>query len=263
MHDYARLRRSAYSVVSADAANCYDRVNHIILALLLWALGMPHGPLAAMLLTIASMKYYLRTGFGESKNYMGGDKAKQRMHGLNQGNRAASHCWSLVSALLVRIQRMRGHVAEIKSPISQLIARIIGLLYVDDTDLFTLNPTTITIDCLWNRTQESLTSWGRLLHSTGGGAKPDKSWGYLLAFDWDDSGSWSYVDTTKLGYTLEVPTEKGMEEIEVLPPSEAKETLGIFTAPDGNSTAQLHKWRDKFATWVERVSTGRLPAGFA
>jgi hypothetical protein len=70
MHDYARLRRSAYSVVSADAANCYDRVNHIILALLLWALGMPHGPIAAMLLTIASMKYYLRTGFGESKDYI-------------------------------------------------------------------------------------------------------------------------------------------------------------------------------------------------
>lgn len=263
MHDYARLKRSAYSVVSADAANCYDRVNHIILALLLWSLGLPQGPLAAMLVTIAFMKYYLRTGFGESKDYMGGDKSRQRMHGLNQGNRAASHCWSIVSALLVRIQRYRGHVAEIKSPISRLVSTIMGLLYVDDTDLFVLNPDIITIDCLWNRTQVGLTSWGKLLHSTGGGAKPDKSWGYLLAFDWDDTGDWSYVDASKLGYTLEVPTENGMEEIDVLPPSTAKETLGVFTAPDGNSTAQLTKWSNRVKTWVERISSGRLPASFA
>jgi ribose/xylose/arabinose/galactoside ABC-type transport system permease subunit len=97
-HDLARLLRRPYSATSADAANCYDRVHHIIMALLLWALGMPMGPIAAMLLTIASMRYYIRTGFGESKTFMGGEKATARMHGLNQGNRAASHCWSLLSA---------------------------------------------------------------------------------------------------------------------------------------------------------------------
>jgi hypothetical protein len=33
--DYARLRREALAILAADAANCYDMVNHIILALLL------------------------------------------------------------------------------------------------------------------------------------------------------------------------------------------------------------------------------------
>ena len=81
-------------------------------------------------------------------------------------------------------------------------------------------------------------------------------------FEWDASGEWSYVDIGRLGYTLEVPTENGMEEIDVLHPSEAKETLGVFMAPDGNSTAQLKKWGDKVKKWVDRVSLGKLPAGF-
>jgi hypothetical protein len=33
--DYARLCREALGIISADAANCYDMVNQIILALLL------------------------------------------------------------------------------------------------------------------------------------------------------------------------------------------------------------------------------------
>jgi hypothetical protein len=83
--DYCRLRNIPFSLISADAANCYNHVHHVILALLMWALGMSHGPIAAMLLTIVMMKYYIRTGFNESQNYMGGDKASAPMHSLNQG----------------------------------------------------------------------------------------------------------------------------------------------------------------------------------
>ena len=173
-YDYTRLRRISSSTISADAANCYDRVNHILLGLLLWAVGMPHGPIAAMLITIMTMKYYIRTGFGESSTYMGGDKAKRRMHGLNQGNRAASHCWSLISALLVRIQRKRGHTATLRCPITREVAYIIGLLYVDDTDLFILGDDIFTVRDQWHKTQRAINSWGDLLQQTGGGAKPAK-----------------------------------------------------------------------------------------
>jgi hypothetical protein len=89
-YDYCHLHKNPFSSISADAAKCYDHVHHVILALLVWALGMPHGPIAAMLLTIAMKKYYIRTCFGESQNYMGGDKPSAPMHDLNQGNCTAS-----------------------------------------------------------------------------------------------------------------------------------------------------------------------------
>ena len=177
-HDLARLLQRSYSATSADAANCYDRVHHIIMALLLWALGMPIGPIAAMLLTIAFMRYYIRTGFGESTTFMGGEKATAKMHGLNQGNRATSHCWSILSALLVLIQRKRGHIATITTPISRIISTVMGLLYVDDTDLFIFDAAIEMPHELWLRSQAALSSWGTLLIGTGGAAKPDKSWSY-------------------------------------------------------------------------------------
>jgi hypothetical protein len=84
-----------------------------------------------------------------------------------------------------------------------------------------------------------------------------------LHFDWDDSGQWSYVNLADHGYNLKVPTENGLEEIELCVPSTPKETLGVFTAPgDGNSDDQMEKIRDKVAKWTSRICGGNLPAAF-
>jgi hypothetical protein len=46
----ARLRREALAILAADAANCYDiTVNHLILALLLQAIGIPFSANICML----------------------------------------------------------------------------------------------------------------------------------------------------------------------------------------------------------------------
>jgi hypothetical protein len=53
-----------------------------------------------------------------------------------------------------------------------------------------------------------------------------------------------------------------MEEIELCAPSTPKETLGVFTTPDGSSDGQLEKIRDKVAKWTSRICGGNLPAAF-
>lgn len=70
--------RESLGIIAADAANCYDMVNHIIMALLIWAIGVPFGPIICMLSTIQFMRYYPRTSFGESKKYMGSDTFARR-----------------------------------------------------------------------------------------------------------------------------------------------------------------------------------------
>ena len=71
--DISRQFRLAMGIISADAANCYDRINHVIMALLFLAIGVPTGAIAAMLMSIQLMKFYLRTGWGESTRCIGGN----------------------------------------------------------------------------------------------------------------------------------------------------------------------------------------------
>jgi hypothetical protein len=258
--DYARLRREALAILAADAANCYDMVNHIILCLLLMAIGVPIGAIICMLSTIMSMKYFLRTGFGISNKYMGSEMASKRRHGLNQGSRAAPPCWTIVSSLLVAIQRAQGHVATVVTPISKIITIIVGYLYVDDTDLYVMSREIFTNDELFMKAQAALDDWGWHLIDTGGGCKAVKSFGHLLNYGFDE-GQW-YCESLVEGYSLTVPTLTGPEEIELCAADEGKETLGVVTAPDGNSTGHFQKVKDKLDTWIARIKVGRLPVSF-
>ncbi len=61
------------TVVSANTAYCYDRVNHILM-LLIW-LVLTNGNILAIvtaLLCLQTMKFFQRTVFGKSKTYFGG-----------------------------------------------------------------------------------------------------------------------------------------------------------------------------------------------
>jgi hypothetical protein len=90
MADLSRQSRQPMTVVSANAAYCYDRVNHVIM-LLVW-LVLTNGNIPAIvtaLICLQTMKFFQRTGFGESKTFFGGADYRPYMMGLGQGNRAA------------------------------------------------------------------------------------------------------------------------------------------------------------------------------
>ncbi len=82
------------TVVSANAAYCYDRVNHII-RLLVW-LVLTNGNIPAIvmaLICLQTMKFFQRTDFGESKTFFGGADYRPYMMSLGQGNKAAPPSW--------------------------------------------------------------------------------------------------------------------------------------------------------------------------
>ncbi len=77
------------TVESADAAYCYDRVNHIIMSLVWLILTNGNIPaIVASLICLQTMRFYQRTGFGESKMFFGRTKFIPYMMGLGQGNKA-------------------------------------------------------------------------------------------------------------------------------------------------------------------------------
>jgi hypothetical protein len=67
-----KLRRPA-GLASVDADNCYDRIAHTMASIVFQSFGVPTPATESMLTTIQNMKFFLRTGYGDSANYAGGE----------------------------------------------------------------------------------------------------------------------------------------------------------------------------------------------
>ena len=135
--DISRQQRQRMCIISADAANCYDRIHHAIMALMFLCLGVREGSTVAMLRSIQLMKFYLRTGWGESADFIGGDVLRI-LHGMCQGNDAAPAAWLVLSSLLVKIYRKMGCGSHTRAPVSRAFLDAMGVVFVDDTDLYIL-----------------------------------------------------------------------------------------------------------------------------
>ena len=69
--DIARQTRLTMGQGLVDAANCYDSVAHAIASLVFQSFGVPKVAVVSMLGTIEEMEYFLRTTYGDSKNFRG------------------------------------------------------------------------------------------------------------------------------------------------------------------------------------------------
>ncbi len=87
-YDITRQARVPAAIASVDASNCYDRIAHAIASLIFQAFGIPTTAVESMLGCIENMKFFLRTGFGDSTSFAGG-RIHIKTQGLCQGNGAA------------------------------------------------------------------------------------------------------------------------------------------------------------------------------
>jgi hypothetical protein len=59
--------------------------------------------IAAAMICLQTMKFFQRTGFGESKTFFGGQFYFPYMMGLGQGNRAVPPSWIHLSVVMVSV----------------------------------------------------------------------------------------------------------------------------------------------------------------
>ncbi len=119
------------SVVDAD--NCYDRIAHPIASMVFQALGVPQEVIVLMLTMIQDMKFFLRTGFGDSKDYPGSTGGK-KTQGMCQGNGASPAAWTVTSTAMINAHKQKGHGIHLLCPITKKPLHLVGTLFVDDTD---------------------------------------------------------------------------------------------------------------------------------
>jgi hypothetical protein len=109
------------------------------MALLIFqSFGVEDTAVAAMLETIQEMKFFLRTAYGDSKDFTG-SLIEIKTQGLGQGNGASPAGWCVISIMILRAHGKKGHGARFVAPMSCVKRSLSTILYVNDTDLLHLN----------------------------------------------------------------------------------------------------------------------------
>ncbi len=156
MVDLSRQARHPMTVVSVDAAYCYDRVNHVIMSLV-WLALMGNIPAFVSTLTcLQTMKFFQCTGFSDSKSYFGGFFHQPYMMGLGQGNHAAPPSWIQLSAVMVNVYKHLGLGTDIHDPVTDDTIHSMGAMFVDDLDLYTWKDDVTTPAALMTQAQQEV-----------------------------------------------------------------------------------------------------------
>ncbi len=89
------------------------------------------------------MKFYLRTGYGDSKDFAGGHQPNEidpiKAQGMCQGNDASPATWTVTAITIINTHKQKQYSAHLVTPISKDIGHLVGNIYIDDTDLIHLD----------------------------------------------------------------------------------------------------------------------------
>jgi len=238
LYDYAWYTHHPLTVCSNDAKSCYDCIVLIVAALCLCHLGAPKPEVQSMVTTLHKMQHHVQSTYGDSNQLQGWQKWASLIAGTSQGNGAGPQIWAAISSPLFQILTTEGFIAQVISAISGHECSLLGFGFVNDVDLcITVQNNNLVM--VMEKMQNSLQMWARLLQATDGTLIPDKCFRYYVHNQWE-TGSWKYAKPSPQ-YWMQVPDNQGwLITIWQLRPSEARRTLGVHFAPDGNNNAEAN-----------------------
>jgi hypothetical protein len=255
--DHARQQKLSLAIASVDAAQCYDCVGHGPGSLCCQRWGVPPEGLATMLGTIQQMQFFLRTSFGDSDTSFGGDNPNNPLQGVCQGNGGGPAVWLAISAVLTLLLHRRGDATRIASPMTQRMATLVGLLFVDDTDVFSTSSTDDPQASI-TRLQHAVNSWRDGLTATGGALRPEKcSWG-LISYHWIN-GRAVLSSPDAFPAAITVQNRAGLPEpISRNGVKDALTVVGVVQRLDGIMKEQVAATKNKADNWSIQIKTGSL-----
>jgi hypothetical protein len=223
-----RQTRIPAGISAVDTGNCYDWIVHPIASLLFHSLGVPKEACVSIFRTIQNMIFFLRTGFGDSKDFASAT-GEIKTQGMCQGNGAALAGWTVDSITMIQAHKQKGHGIHLWCPISIKTIYLAGTLFVDDTNLehLDLNKSESIVES-HAALQESIINWGHLLLATRGASKQAKCLYNMISFSWKPDGDWKYdSNESSPDLSIVVPLANGttLAPIEHLPVSTPTKTL--------------------------------------
>jgi len=89
--------------------------------------------------TIQLMKFFLQMAYGNSEDYYRGGGPGLPFQGVCQENGASPAIWLAMSIVLMNMVQSNGYQVLFSSPISHWVTDLLGLLYVNNCDLFAMD----------------------------------------------------------------------------------------------------------------------------
>ena len=257
--DISRQTREALVFTANDARSCYDRIVLMAAYCTMLKFGISKEAARSTITTLAKMAHYIRTAKGDSIRFYGGHTWVRIPHGIGQGNGAGPSIWACVSSPLFHALREDGYGMEFQSPVTLLVLNITGFSFVDDADLIQNMGDLNSEEDLFIKAQAQLKLWEQLLRTTGGAIEPSKSDWLYVRYKWKQ-GRWEY-NRRKYPANLKVRNKDKEEEALVqLTTQEARETLGVWIAGDGNWRQQCTQLTGKATRWIDSLTKGHLTA---
>ena len=259
--DLLAMRRLSAGWILNDAKSCFDRVVHWVAQVALQRFGLPYNAVKSMFLTLQTATHRVRTGFGDSTTSFSPPTVVP-FQGCGQGNGAGPPIWVAISSILIAMMASAGFGFTALSALSSELLSAICFCFVDDSDVVEASPSVqVTGESLPPRMQEAMDLWSGGVKATGGAIRPDKSFWWLIDFQWHRSGKWCFkrIEDVAEDFELKVVDPEGRQVVlSRLQPDECERTLGVQMSPQFNPTAQKAVLLSAAKSWAKQVASGSL-----
>jgi hypothetical protein len=271
--DESRTHHHPMCIGGNNFGDCYDRIAHPPASIALQSWGVPRKAISVLLTSMQTMRFFLRTGYGESSSSYGGLEFDRNL-GLGQGNAAAGPGFLALSSQIVNAYIGDRHGYRTVSSLSQTQTNLAAVIYVDDTDLLHSSPHVSASPAqLIAHSQQLTTAWGGLAIATGASLKPEKCYAYFMVYRFSGgrallgsigtlllpSASIPQPHGPPLPSHLTVPLPDGSSSpIPTLPPASASLMLGIWFGPSSRGTKHIQEMCRKGHDWADRLHSRPL-----
>ena len=255
--DFWRVQRMCGAICTTDLKSCYDRLIYSVATLCCRRWGAPVNALKACYQTLARLEYHIRTAFGDSEVFFKYSQGDKYTHGVVQGNGKGPPTYACMSSPIFEMMREEGLGSWIETPITRKILQYLGFSFVDDADKIATGDTATAATASM---QHLLDAWADGCRVTGGQLVPDKSHWYLIEVQPTDNGDYRYVQHSTNDHQLFLRDPTGRRvPLQRHLPHEAKKTLGVHFAPDGNQREQKRILIAKSQQWADSMRASSLP----
>ena len=111
--------------------------------------------------------------------------------------------------------------------------------------------------------QESLDRWSGGLIATGGALAPEKSFCYIINFEWT-TDQWQYRLINKLPRKFTILDHQGQRQpLQRFEVDHADKTLGVYISMDGNKDTKLEYLRSMSKTFDAQMKSSKFTKNIA
>jgi hypothetical protein len=255
-NDLLRQAKQTGAICSNDAKSCYDLIGHAQASLCMQRQGVPKAAVECLFTTLQEATHCVRTAYGDSTLTYGGPGWVKPIHGIGQGNGGRPPIWAVISTTLLDIIRTKGFGLSMISPITRSPLNFVGYSFVDDNDIVQSDGDDSLSTAI--KLQRAVDTWEGGLKVTGGALGPEKSYWYLVSFNWN-GGKLSYAPANDTPATLYMNDIQNVRKaVRRISTSDAEETLGVWIAPNGDTRVQCEKLVEKSRIWADHMRTGSI-----